>query len=412
MNTFILVACTILALGTGCVAHRGHWSSSPATVSEHATVSLVALGGLFGGRHMRRTAAELAGLLQREKATGRTVVLLWLGDLGRAHRRGGRCRPPDQIWGRSSMGQMAAVARQHTSSGGASYAVHGRDDWRCSGTSGTGEPEDEASRGLWHHPAANFVVRIESGERAAVVSACSTWGPCVIEPSRTSAGTELVFLDVTPWSYPEAVSAHKDAAAASLHEQAQLLLALDRAAPATRILVSSAAVESGGTHGSGGIRASVGYRRLPLPLRRAIARGMFVGAIGGHDPALQVAADASDAIRRASRIWIHAPLFQVVSAAASRPESNGIRMLDRLPRRRGVTLAPDLATTAAGFARITLSPTTVDLVLHRRGAWSWQQAAVRVPIPRPVHPTEGPAPAMAPCLRCEPRPSPNSTEAE
>jgi hypothetical protein len=233
------------------------------------------------------------------------------------------------------------------------------------------------------------------------VSGCRPAGPCIIETAVAPAPlAELVFVDAAPWVFPPPAGTPADGrASASLAQLRGLLAALRREDAAwPRILVSHLPIETSGPHGLGGRAPSASFRYLPPELQGELARGMFAGCLSAHDRSLQATADVSGAVKRSAKAWLAAPVFQVVSGASSRPDD---RHLGAIPR--GIALRPDLESTHAGFARVVLAPGRIDLVLHARATAGWRASAISVALPRPPHPVEASAPAMAPCLRCDPR---------
>jgi len=381
-------------LALGCAIERGKLWDRAAPAAAPPAVSLLLLGEAgFPGRTAAVVAAEVERTLAARRRAGVPVVLLWLGDA-----LGDAC-PPADAWARPGVARLAAVARAHQAAGGPSYAVLGAHEWRC------GAPELTLRPGRspppWTQPAANYVVRVQEDGATRVVSTC-THQLCAVDAAEPGTLVELVLLDTFAWQGPPPTPLRR-AADASLAEQQALLAALE-AAPSTapRILVTHHPIETAGPHGQGGLHPDSAFALHSEPLRRAIDRGVFAGALSGRDRDLSATADIFDATKRSSRFWLTHPFFQVVSGATARPDARGGRR--GWIYYQGQALKPDLFSDRAGFAELLVGPDTYAAQLHQRKAGRWRAAQLAVPRARPPHPAETPSPVMDPCLYCDPLP--------
>lgn len=399
-----------------CTIHRGAGWEQPTPASrDEAKVSLLLLGEVAPGRTAATVSDELDRVLESERAGGREPVVLWLGNnvfpAGPVPEGHGdqNCVSAAEHWASKGPAALAAVVRKHGRLGTASYAILGNRDWRC------GHPELELqddTEGVhpWAMPANNYVIRVGADGSTRVVSACAAIQPatCAVEDGseKEQALVDLVMVDSIPWAYPPAKdSPATDAAKTSLAQLDALLDGLGRMNPETappRILVSHLPIETAGLHGQGGKLPTATFRQLPEKLRHGLAAGMFVGAVSAHDRSLQATADVSPAVRRSARVWLEAPVFQVVSGASSRPDAGAVFTARQIPYFNGMTIEPDLYSTHAGFARVVLSSEQVDVVLHARRHGKWQTGGFSFAMRRPDHPKETPRTVTAPCLRCDP----------
>lgn len=384
-----------------CATERGKGWDIRAPAPAAPAVSLLLLGEAgYAGRTAARVAAEVERTLAARRSAGVPVILLWLGDA-----IGDRCAP-EAAFSRPGVAQLVRVGRAHQSSGGGSFGVLGVQEWRC------GAPELTLRTGAeiqpWRQPAANYVVRVERDGSAAVVSAC-IHHLCAVDPPGPDALVDLVLVDTTAWQGPPP-PALLAAADASLAQQQALLAALEAAPPqptVPRLLVTHHPIETAGAHGEGGLFPDSAYFLHSEPLRRAIDRGVFAGALSGHDRTLSATADIFDATKRSSRFWLKQPVFQVVSGATARPDG-----VPRGGRRgwvyyQGQALKPDLLTNRAGFAELLVTP-DADFAaqLHQRKLGRWRAAQLAIPRERPPHPAETTSPVMDPCLYCDPQAPP------
>ena len=387
------------ALLLACATERGKGWDHPAPPPTAPAVSLLLLGEAgFPGHTAALVAGEVERTLAARRAAGVPVVLLWLGDA-----IGDACAPA-AAWTRPGVADLARIARTHQASGGGSFAVLGVHEWRC------GAPELTLRTGAelqpWVQPAANYVLRVERDGQAAVVSMCTNQ-LCAIDAPGPDALVDLVLVDTTAWQGPPP-PALRAAADASLTQQQALLAALEAAPPqptVPRLLVSHHPIETAGAHGEGGLFPDSAFFLHNEPLRRAIDRGLFAGALSGHDRTLSATADIFDATKRSSRVWLKQPVFQVVSGATARPDG-------RHGGRRGwvyyqgQALKPDLLTNRAGFAELLVTPADFAAQLHQRKLGRWRAAQISIPRDRPPHPMETPSPVMDPCLYCDPKAPP------
>jgi hypothetical protein len=172
-----------------------------------------------------------------------------------------------------------------------------------------------------------------------------------------------------------------------------------------RVLVGPVPVEAAGLHGHGGRGSEATFHNLPPALAEAIVQGRFAGSIGAYDHAQYAATDITDAIKRSDKAWVDAPLFQVVSGAASWPDSRAGAGGRRLEYFRGNAYRPPVYSDHLGFTVVRSDPAGLraELWARRRGRWETQQVALDLS-PSP-HPVETPSPRTAPCLRCPQKPA-------
>lgn len=378
----------------GCAIERGKaWDrpAPPASRAEPGAVSFVLLGEVgYPGRTAAIVAAEVERTVAARTAAGVPVVLLWLGDV-----LGDECRPAVAL-ARPGVAELAAVARKHEA---ASFAVLGAQEWRC----GAPTLHLQAGPGArpWRMPAANYVVRVARDGKTDVVSTC-TDAMCTVEPATDAALVDLVLVDTAAWlaAPPRLLTA----AETSLTQQQALLAALE-AAPQTdvpRVLVTHHPIETAGPHGQGGLWPDSAYALHSEPLRRAIDRGMFAGAVSGHDRSLSATADIFDAVKRSSRAWLAHPLFQVVSGGLAHPDGAPAGGRRGWVYYQGQALKPDLLSNRAGFAELLVRPDGYVAELHQRKLGRWRAARLQISRDRPPHPAETPSPVMDPCLYCDP----------
>jgi hypothetical protein len=192
----------------------------------------------------------------------------------------------------------------------------------------------------------------------------------------------------------------------ALEDELSRLRAELEASPRDVVLVSHMTLEATGVHGMGGLVGDATLRHAPAPLRAAILDGLFVGAIGGHEPELALQVDASAAIRRSTKLDVSSRLFLMEVGAASPAARRDPRRA--LARNRGVVLDPEIATRAPGFFVLALDDTAWHATLHthRRGRWRTGHATA----PRHDARVTGAAaqtwPSNAPCPSCDPRLTP------
>ena len=388
------------ATAPGCATQRGRAWDRPAPAPAAPAVSLVLLGEVgHPGRTLGLVADELGRTLAARRAAGVPVVLLWLGDI-----LGDTCDPAAAL-ARPGVRALADLARAHVAAGGPSYALLGVHEWRC-GAPALHLVDSASDPRPWRLPAANYVVRVARDGTSAIVSRC-TAQTCAVEPASDAALVDLVILDTAAWLGPPARGGPMlTAADASLVQQRALLAALDAAAPTAvpRLLVTDHPIETAGAHGQGGLFPDSAYALHAEPLRRAIARDLFAGALSGHDRTISATADIFQAVKRSSRFWLPSPFFQVVSGAAAAPDGAPSGGRRGWLYYQGQSLNPDLYSNRAGFAEVVVGPEDYALQLHQRRLGRWRTAQVTVPRERPPHPVETASPVMDPCLRCDPVP--------
>ena len=391
----------LLALtAPGCATQRGSAWDRPAPAPAAPGVSLILLGEVgHPGRTVGRVAAEVERTLAARRAAGVPVILLWLGDfLGRT------CDPAAAL-ARPGVRALADLARAHVTAGGPSYALLGVHEWRC-GAPALHVVQTDTGPRPWRMPAANYVVRVARDGTSATVSQCTAQA-CSVELPTDAALVDLVMLDTAAWLGPPSRGGPLlTAADASLVQQQALLAALEAAPPTSvpRLLVTDHPIETAGAHGQGGLFPDSAYALHVEPLRRAIARNLFAGALSGHDRTISATADIFQAVKRSSRFWLPSPFFQVVSGATAVPDGAPAGGRRGWLYYQGQSLRPDIYSNRAGFAEVVVGPESYTLQLHQRRLGRWRAAQVTVPRDRPPHPVETASPVMDPCLRCDPVP--------
>ncbi len=385
-----------LLAALGCRHRGGTWTSASAPASLAASdnpVELLVIGAPRDKLATGALARELDERLRAAAAARRPAILIWLGpDLGPpGPERSGACPSAASLFAGRRLAALTEVTTRAVEAGAYSFGLPGPDAWRCGlhGFSAAAGPLP------YRQPGANYVVRVlESG---AIELPWSCAGErCELQPASEAVRVELVFLELSPWLFPELATPDLDAVLAA--EQRELLRALAAAPPprSPRILVSPIPVESAGTRGLGGRKQRTSFRYLPEPVQDALAAGLFVGTIGALERDLQVSADLSNAIARGDRSYVEAPIFALVSGAAGGAGHT-------LPTSRGFSLLPDLWSEHAGFARVLIGATTASVQLHARVAGRWRQAAVEVPLaPAPRGSLREP-PTIQPCPSCDPQ---------
>lgn len=371
----------------GCVHRGATWQREPSSTPAHE-LGLVVIGQPRPGRATREVARELDQLLAHERAAGRPSVVIWLGhDLGAPGDPSARepC-PTRSPWPEPGMRELADTLAEHLEEGGAIWGVAGPEALRC--------PTLDAGAPAIARPDAAYLVRLDAAGRSELASRCEA-GTCTIAPEGPEpARLELVFIDPSAWIYPELDQVGSPGREALVELDALLAALAERPGP-PRVLVSPIPIESAGVHGYGGARARSVLRFQPASVRRAIAEGRFVGVIAGLERDLQASRDLADAIVRSDRSFVPAPLFQVVAGAAG-----GARAT--LPVSRGNSLINELESDHAGFARVRVGVDTLALELHARVAGRWQVGTLALPLVPTPTPALREAPAIQPCLRCDP----------
>lgn len=408
MTRLVLASLVLLA---ACAIERGKQWGPPVVPDKRPVpeVSLVLLGDVGApGRAGVAVAAEAARVLGEHRRRGRPAVVLWLGDNIGPVGPGvsGRCTRPAAAWRARGPAALAEVVRTHAAAGGAVLAALGEQDWRC------GQPELElqdtvtAGPHPWALPAHNYAAHIDKNGRARITMSCRA-GACehvFNNMSEEPPLVELVILDSAAWIAPPAAGAPAAARAdESLAEQTALLAAI-AATPAThpRLLVSHHPIESAGPHGVGGLYSDSGFYLHAAPVRAAVDAGLFAGVLSAHDRMVLATADITPATKRSSRHWLKHPVFQVISGAASAPDSRaGARGAWYF---QGTALNAELHSNRAGFAELYVREDSFTAVLRRRRGGRWGAGGVEIGGDRLAHPAETPSPVMDPCLHCDPVP--------
>jgi hypothetical protein len=410
VTRLVLVLAVSLA---ACAIERGKaWGPPVVPARDPAVpeVSLVLLGDVGArGRSGPAVASELKRVLAEHQRHGRPAVVLWLGDNIGPVGPGdlGRCTAPADAWQARGPAALAQVVRAHAAAGGAVLAALGEQDWRC------GQPELELQADAkagplpWAMPAHNYVAAVYPDGHVQLTMSCGA-GSCapVAKDMSTEIAplVELVVVDSAAWLVPPPVGTPAAARADhSLAEQSALLAAL-AAAPAghPRLLVSHHPLESAGPHGVGGLYSDSGYYLHAAPVRKAVDAGLFAGALSAHDRMVVATADIGPATKRSSRYWLKHPVFQVISGAASAPDSRaGARGAWYF---QSTTLKAELQSNRAGFAEVYVREDSFSAVLRRRRAGRWGAGTITIPAKRPPHPVETRSPVMDPCLYCDPLP--------
>lgn len=403
------VACA-LALGasSGCIVHRGPgWrpASERGPVELASGSSLVIIGnpGVPGSR-AALVAERVAQTLSDERAAGRRPIVLFLGDLVLpAHpRRRASCADPKAAWTRPGSRELRDVVRAHLAAGGQAFAVLGPTDRACGHDVALRQADPDAGPHPWAMPDDHYVLRIAADGTAAVASSCDDAG-CKVVPPRPGDLLELLVADATAWLHPPppgtAARARADQSVRRLDALVQAATRGETGPP--RILVGSVPVEAAGMYGHGGRTPEASFHNLPDSLRAAVAAGRFAGSIGAYDHALYVEPDLTDAIKRADRTWVRAPIFQIVSGAASWPDSRPGAWTRRLRYFRGDAYLPAVASDHLGFAVLRTTragDAQAELQARRRGRWEIER--IRLQLHPRANPVETASPSMAPCLRC------------
>lgn len=409
MTRVVLAALVSLA---ACAIERGKAWGPPAVPDKAAVpeVSLVLLGDVGArGRAGVAVAAELERVLAEHRRRGRPAVVLWLGDnvgpLGPGDL--GDCTRLADAWRAPGPAALARVVRDHVARGGAALAALGEQDWRCGQPELELQAEPKAGPHPWALPAHNYAAAVYPDGQVRWTMSCRA-GAC--EHAQTAMSSEpaplveLVVVDSAAWLAPPPAGTPAAARAdESLREQEALLAAL-AATPAAhpRLLVSHHPLETPGPHGVGGLYSDSGFYLHAAPVRAAVDAGLFAGALSAHDRLVAATADVGPATKRSSRFWLKHPVFQVISGAASRPDSRaGARGAWYF---QSTTLKPELHSNRPGFAELLIRDDGFTAVLRRRKAGRWGAGQLAIPAGRPPHPAETPSPVMDPCLHCDPVP--------
>jgi hypothetical protein len=332
------------------------------------------------------TAEHLAEVLEGQRRAGTKPIVLWLGNNTHSGKRRAPCPPLGSGAGPRSARLRETVAR-HVAEGGQSFAVPGPVEHTC----GLATTESSAFR----RPAPQYVVAVGPDGVTRVRWTCTAAG-CQEHDADAPTAVELVMVDPTPWTE------HLRDAEPTLRALDHLLEILGeqpRELRPPRVLVSHFPVEAAGEHGMAGYDADATIHTLYPPLRDAVLAGMFDGVVAAHDHATYAHPDLTDAIKRSDKMWTQAPLWQVVSGAASMPVNASVRAAPKTRYYTSSAYVPDVYTPRTGFAVVQLSGDEVTATLHAK-ARRWSTTSLHMPLRQPPHPAETPSPTMAPCLRC------------
>jgi len=415
MNALVRVLgwglCGGLLVMASCVTHRGDWRlESP---PPHEGVEVVLLAGVAPSDRGARAVAER---VEQTLKPDRPRMVVWLGSVAaerravatpRAQRRGPRCSDPARAWDRPAAAALAETARREA--GETSYAVTGVLDHRC-GHEPALRQDDAAGPHPWRMPGVHTWLRVFADGSVATLARCRS-GACAFDtaPAREEqARADLVMIDLGPWLYPAddpVLRARDDADVASL---VSLLLAVTETPPHAappRLLVSSAPIEAGAEHGLGALRADATFHALPPELRDALLTGHFAGVLAAYDRSLYATADLGNAIKRADRAWLPAPVFQVAAGAVAEPNARSSMVLRRRRVRESQAYQAPLWSDHAGFAVLHLGSESAQITLHARRGRHWETGSLMVPLRPLPYPPATPSPNMAPCRDCPPIPA-------
>jgi hypothetical protein len=216
-----------------------------------------------------------------------------------------------------------------------------------------------------------------------------------------STHLRLVVVDETLWFNPE-WDDDSHVAKLELAELDAIIDAIPADSPVPHLLVTHYPVESQGIHGLGGFRALTTYSHHPKSVQRALADGRIQGVVAGLEANLQYADDLALAVKRSSRVWLEAPIFQVVSGSAGDADVQHQGSFRTRTRWTNIALTNDRISPRAGFAQLGGDRDTFEVQLHSLHGRKWKTSASLVEATRPPHPAETPAPPLAPCRNCDP----------
>lgn len=401
-----------MLLATGCVTHRGPWRVEHETASAPAPdgVELVLLANIAPED---RGARAVADRVERALTDERPRIVLWLGNVlaapmpsatPLAQRRGPRCLD-DEPWAAPAASTLARAVGTSPS-----FAVGGALDHRCGARLGL---EPTANHGApWRVPAPHYVLRVHADgsvhERITCRDGGCTFAETKGSPPSSRALVDLVVVDLSPWLHPSDDPKLRTSDELQVQALDALLTAVAGVPPEgapPRLLVSNVPVEAGGEHGLGALWPEATFHALPHQLQRLLVDGHFAGVLSGHDRSLQATDDLSDAIKRADRAWLTAPVFQVVAGAVSKPNRRPAMALRPRRVRHSQAYVPPVWSDHPGFATVRLSHERAEVVLHARRGRHWERASMVVPLRPPPHPARTPSPHMAPCRDCPPIPA-------
>lgn len=342
------------------------------------------------GRTPAAVARGVSETLAAERSAGRSPVVLWLGDNLLRGRGKLDCAAASSLWTREGIDELAKVVRSHTRAGGSAFTLPGESAYRCGARASLREDADHPAA----QPGVHYVVDLLASGATRVASTCNE-GTCTpLVASGTDAPTaQLVFVDLTPWIAGARPAEHDR----DLRSLDALMTALQATPGPPRILVATYPVEAAGFHGDGGGDPDSTVHTLAPPVGRALAAGVFVGTIAGHDRATYASSDISDGTIRGDRVFLPHPVFQVVSGAASAPDvRHGWR---RLRFNSSVALVPERYTPRPGYAVLRLGETSAA-TLHAYRGGRWQTAVVPVTLRPAERPRLVDVPSTNACLRC------------
>lgn len=362
------------------------------------------------GRYHEQTRARLSELVDQSLAAGERPIVLWLGDnLGPrgpatkslAHTRKLACTTVAEASARPAFADFANTITQAHARGAHSYAVLGERDWQCGSPELLFETSSPHATHPWVMPDHNYVVRVGSDGNAEVVSSCSKEHVCTLKPPSPMSAVELVMLDTAAWiaRHPDGSPADLQADASNLQQAALLDAVAAQPSDVPRLLVTHHPIETAGPHGLGGWRADSAFLYHHPRLQQAVREGMFRGVISAHDRSLQVASDLADGVKRSSRVWLDAPVFQVVAGASSKPDGRAFAGRRRMRFFQGQSIEPELVSNRTGLAELWIGDKQITARLHAHGP-RWQVGEVVVDVQAPAFADQTPSPGMEPCINC------------
>ncbi|MBV1857680.1 MAG: hypothetical protein KUG77_04650 [Nannocystaceae bacterium] len=391
-RTLAQLACAALVWTSGCLTHRAHqWERtdvSPQVATGGSSLVIVGDPGA-PGRTPATVARGISQTLAAERSAGRKPVLVWLGDNLLNGRGRLECAATSSTWTRPGVEELARVVRSHTQSGGAAFTLPGETAYRCGARESLRtDPDHPATQ-----PGVHYVVDLLASGATRIASTCNEGTCTALSQSLDETTAQLVFVDLTPW-IAGARPAQRDEDLRSLDA---LMTALEDNPGPPRILVANYPVEAAGFHGDGGGDPDSTVHMLAPPVGRALAAGVFVGTIAGHDRATYASRDITDGTIRGDRVFLPHAVFQVVSGAASTPDVR--RGWRRLRFNSSLALVPERYTPRPGYAVLHLGESSAaTLYAYRAGRW---QTAI---VPVTLRPAERPrlvdVPSTNACLRC------------
>lgn len=375
----------MLALACGCAASYGRFERGVAEPPKDS-IAIVVLGGAGArGRAEDDTARAVKDVLAASSTADRDGVVLLVGDFAphryaRGRGRGHRSRRSKGL-GASPVVTSAVAASPRV---GTRFAVRG-----------VAERHHAAGN---IEPVAHALVRIGANGRGDTLSRCEG-KTCTVTTPEAPGLVDLVVLDLEPWRIPS-----KDDATAIARIDGLLAAIAKMPADTPRILVLSRPIEGAhetglGSQSGGASGTAATFHLLPPALQRQIQAGMFVGVIAGGERSLHLSRDLTGAIQRSDRVWLRAPVWQVISGNASDPSAG--RVSRRAIWRGGIANQPEVTTFSPGFAVVRVDGTdnlTIDLVARRCGRW--ETARATLPLRPAPHPAETAVGELNPCPFC------------